>query len=757
MGKFRMAFVKQGPVHPGHRKADADRPAHYLRPILLVLAFLLPMVYLTVYYNDKTQFSDKTHATRFVPSNILVLALLNVDIILLVLLILLLSRRLVKAFFERRQRLLGSGFRTKLIAAFVGFTLIPSLLLVGFAGSLLSQSIDHWFGQEVEHALKDSQDVVQAHWRGYETVALNAARAISREIYADGLLDAVHQETLMVAMQRKRLEYGVGGVEVYSATKDLLTRAVDSRIPLHILDNPDNRVVDKALSNGEYNESHITDSGDLIRAAVTIPSVKGASEVDGVVIVDTYLPESLVTKMKRVVQSYKDYKEAKAYKNPVKAQYIALVLGIGLVIILSGTWFGFQIAKGITVPIQKLAEGTKAVAAGDLNFRITAKGTDEIGVLVDSFNRMTQDLKFSKAELEQANASLQHSNIELDRRRAYIETVLDNIGSGVLSVDAGDRIATFNRSAERILSLKAEEIRGLSLIDVFKPIGLTMFMELVERLRSSTRETVAWEGQAELRGNTLVLGLNASRLRNETGRELGSVIVFEDLSALIKGQKAAAWQEVVQRIAHEIKNPLTPIQLSAERLRKKFFEKAGDFNDIFDQSTMTIVNEVNSLKRMVDEFSNFARLPAPVMERQSLHAALQDVILFYSAAHRDIEFLAKLDEKLPWIMIDREQMKRVFVNIFDNAVQAMNGKGRLWVTTRAEMKLRKIIIEVADEGVGIQPGDQENLFLPYFSKKKTGTGLGLAIVHRIISDHDGRIRAANNVPQGAIFTIELPT
>ena len=752
-----MAFVEQGPVRPGHHKADGDRPAHYLRPILLVLAFLLPMVYLTVYYNDKTQFSDKTHATRFVPSNILVLALLNVDIILLVLLILLLSRRLVKAFFERRQRLLGSGFRTKLIAAFVGFTLIPSLLLVGFAGSLLSQSIDHWFGQEVEHALKDSQDVVQAHWRGYETVALNAARAISREIYADGLLDAVHQETLMVAMQRKRLEYGVGGVEVYSATKHLLTRAVDSRIPLHILDNPDNRVVDKALSNGEYNESHITDSGDLIRAAVTIPSVKGVREVDGVVIVDTYLPESLVTKMKRVVQSYKDYKEAKAYKNPVKAQYIALVLGIGLVIILSGTWFGFQIAKGITVPIQKLAEGTKAVAAGDLNFRITAKGTDEIGVLVDSFNRMTQDLKFSKAELEQANASLQHSNIELDRRRAYIETVLDNIGSGVLSVDAGDRIATFNRSAERILSLKAEEIRGLSLIDVFKPIGLTMFMELVERLRSSTRETVAWEGQAELRGNTLVLGLNASRLRNETGRELGSVIVFEDLSALIKGQKAAAWQEVAQRIAHEIKNPLTPIQLSAERLRKKFFEKAGDFNDIFDQSTMTIVNEVNSLKRMVDEFSNFARLPAPVMERQSLHAALQDVILFYSAAHRDIEFLAQLDETLPRIMIDREQMKRVFVNIFDNAVQAMNGKGRLWVTTRAETKLRKIIIEVADEGVGIQPGDQENLFLPYFSKKKTGTGLGLAIVHRIISDHDGRIRAANNVPKGAIFTIELPT
>jgi len=751
-----MPSVEQSPSPVVPSKPEADRPSHYLRPILIVLAFLLPMVYLTFYYADKTQFPDKTQATRFVPSNILVLALLNVDIILLVLLILLLSRNLVKAFFERRQRLLGSGFRTKLVAAFVGFTLIPSLLLVGLAGGLLSQSIDHWFGLEVEHALKDSQDVVLAHRQGHQTKTLDAARAISREIYADGLLDSDHHETLAVAMQRKRREYGVGGVEVYSATKELLTRAVDARIPLHILDNPENRVVDKALSNGEYNESHFTDSGDLIRVGVTIPSIKGPGEVDGVVLVDTYLPESLVTKMDRVIKSYKDFKEAKTYKNPVKAQYIALVLGIGLVIILSGTWFGFQIAKSITVPIQKLAEGTKAVAAGDLNFRITAKANDEIGVLVDSFNRMTEDLKVSKAELEQANFSLQYSNLELERRRAYIETVLDNIGSGVLSVDADDRITTFNRSAERVLTLKAEEIRSLSLTDVFKPLGLTMFMELVDRLRTGGRETVSWEGQAELRGTALVLGLNASRLRNEMGRELGAVIVFEDLSALIKGQKAAAWQEVAQRIAHEIKNPLTPIQLSAQRLRKKFFEKAPDFNDIFDQSTMTIVNEVNSLKRMVDEFSNFARMPAPVMERQSLHKALRDVILLYSAAHRDIEFTSKIDEDLPWIMMDREQMKRVFVNLFDNAVQAMNGKGRLWVSTRQEPRLRKIIIEVADEGVGIQPGDQENLFLPYFSKKKTGTGLGLAIVHRIISDHDGRIRATHNTPRGAIFTIELP-
>lgn len=729
---------------------DADRPVSHIRPILIVLVFLIPMVLLTWYYYDRAQ------PAAFMPSNILVLALLNVDIILLVVLVLLLSRKLVKAYFERRQRLLGSGLRAKLIAAFVGFTLIPSLLLVGLASGLLSQSIDNWFGQEVEHALKDSQDVAQAHRRGHEVVALNAARAISREIYADGLLAPEHQATLVLAMQRKRLEHGVGGVEVYGPTKRILTRSVDSEIPLAVLDDPENRLVENALAVGEVKSFQSISTGDLIRAAVTIPSAEDPAQVAGVLVVDTYLPEALVAKMDGVTQSYHNFKEAMLLKDPIKAQYILLIVGIGLVIIMSGTWFGFQIAKGITVPIQRLAEGTQAVAAGDLSFRITAKATDEIGVLVDSFNRMTKDLQAGKADLEQANVSLQGSNVELERRRAYTETVLDNVGSGVVSVDADGRITTFNRAAERILGMQGGAVRGRFLHDVFKPLGLVMFTDLVERIRAGERELLTWEGQTEVGGTLLVLGLHGSRLRDATRKSLGVVIVFEDLSALIKAQKAAAWQEVAQRIAHEIKNPLTPIQLSAERLRKKFFEGAPDFNDIVDQATGTIVREVGGLKRMVDEFSKFARMPVPVMARQSLHDALHEVIVLYKGAHRDVEFVIDLDPQLPWVMMDREQMKRVFVNLFDNAVQAMNGRGCLWVTTRHAAREGMIVIEVADEGSGIQPEDQEKLFLPYFSKKKAGTGLGLAIVHRIISDHNGRIRAASHTPKGAIFTIDLP-
>ncbi len=260
----------------------------------------------------------------------------------------------------------------------------------------------------------------------------------------------------------------------------------------------------------------------------------------------------------------------------------------------------------------------------------------------------------------------------------------------------------------------------------------------------------------DVQGKILTIGLNLSRMKNEAGRHLGFVLVFEDLTELIKAQKTAAWQEVAQRIAHEIKNPLTPIQLSAQRLRKKFFEKSPDFEHVFDDSTEVIVNEVNSLKRMLDEFSKYARMPAPQMVRQSLHDVIRAVIALYVAAHRDIEFVLDLDETIPMVNFDREQINRAFVNLFDNAIQSMNQKGRIWITSQYDSKRHRVVVSVADEGMGINPEDQDKMFVPYFSRKRTGTGLGLAIVHRIVTDHDGQIWAGNNQPKGAVFTLELP-
>jgi two-component system nitrogen regulation sensor histidine kinase NtrY len=299
-------------------------------------------------------------------------------------------------------------------------------------------------------------------------------------------------------------------------------------------------------------------------------------------------------------------------------------------------------------------------------------------------------------------------------------------------------------------------MRGRHANEAFKEFRLDLFQTAYDRILANGLDTLSMEGVVETQGKYLTIGLNFSRMKNELSRDIGFVLVFEDLTELIKAQKTAAWREVAQRIAHEIKNPLTPIQLSAQRVRKKFFEKAPDFEQIFDDSTGVIINEVSSLKRLVDEFSKFARMPAPQLARASLHEVIKDVVTLYRGGHRDIEFLVELDEAMPMFNMDREQINRVFVNLFDNAIQSMSQKGRLWIKTQYDSKRHRAVIKVADEGIGINPEDQERLFVPYFSRKKSGTGLGLAIVHRIISDHEGHIQASNNQPRGAVFTFELP-
>ncbi|HEX2056115.1 MAG TPA: ATP-binding protein, partial [Nitrospiraceae bacterium] len=528
-------------------------------------------------------------------------------------------------------------------------------------------------------------------------------------------------------------------------------------VPTPVLDLPIGQLVLQVI-NGKQELTSVQEAqtGRLVRAGVPIASSVHRGDIGGVVVVDAYVPESLLGKMESIGRQYAEYKQLKAMKNPIKAGAYLLVAVITVMILFSATWFGFYVARGITVPIQRLAAATEAIAHGDLSVRIEAKATDEVGTLIDSFNRMTEDLQGSKSKLEEANISLRQSNLELDRRRAYIETVVDTIAAGLISIDRQGVITTFNPSAERILGLWADRVRGRPANEAFKEFGLDLFQTVYDRMQVDGRENLAVEGQLDLQGRFLTMGVHCSRMKDESSKDLGFVLIFEDLSELIKAQKAAAWREVAQRIAHEIKNPLTPIQLSAQRLRKKFQDKAPDFDRICDESTQVIVNEVASLKQMLDEFSKFARMPAPQMSMCSLDEVIREVAALYQGAHRDIEFHLELDPDLPPLNFDREQIKRVFVNLCDNGIHAMNQKGRLSIQTRYDTKRRRAVVSIADEGTGIAPEDQDKLFVPYFSRKKTGTGLGLAIVRRIITDHDGQIQVGPNHPHGAVFTFELP-
>ena len=742
----------------GDRSKKPERKGPPLRPVWIVLILLIPCVALTLYYSQIAA-PDVQETGSLLPttSYALVLLLVNLDLIGFVVLVLLLSRSLIKAYFERRHRLVGSGFRTKLIAAFIGFSLIPTVLLAVLASGLVNKVVDVWFSEHIEKVINDSYEVARMQHAGHVSLAVNSARAISQELFREDLLIPEQRDLLIAAMARKRMEYGVAGIEVFSNKMETLTKALDADIPVGVLELPISQLVLQVINGKqEFTSVQEAQTGRLVRAAIPVASGGRRGDLEGVVVVETYVPESLLTKMERIGRQYSEYKQIKAMKNPIKAGAYLFVAVVTVLILFSATWFGFYVARGITVPIQRLAEATEAVAQGDLSVQIDVKATDEIGTLVESFNRMTQDLQGSKSKLEEANLTLRNTNVELDRRRAYIETVVETIAAGLLSIDRHGLVTTFNPSAERILGLEADRFRGRPANEVFKEFSLDLFQTAYDRMLADERDDLDLEGQLDIQGKLITIGLKGSRMRDEASKDLGFVLVFEDLTELIKAQKVAAWQEVARRVAHEIKNPLTPIQLSAQRLRKKFFEKSPDLERVFDDATNVIINEVGSLKEMLDEFSKFARLPAPQMTRQSLHEVVGEVATLYREAQKDLDLILELDEDLPPLNFDREQLRRVFVNLFDNAVQAMNQKGRLWVGTKYDTKRRRAVVTVADEGPGIAPEDQDRLFVPYFTRKKTGTGLGLAIVRRIITDHEGQIQAGNNQPRGAVFTFDLP-
>ncbi|MBC8457694.1 MAG: PAS domain S-box protein, partial [Deltaproteobacteria bacterium] len=418
--------------------------------------------------------------------------------------------------------------------------------------------------------------------------------------------------------------------------------------------------------------------------------------------------------------------------------------------------FGFFLSKGITVPIQELAEGTDRIASGDYDFFIDLEAKDEIGDLVNSFNKMTLDLKNSKKQLEQANEELLRSNIEIEQRRLYMEIILANVAAGVVSADANGKILTINKSAEKMLNIKAEGIIGKNYKDIIGKEHVDVINEVWGDKSLYRKGFMERQIRLSLGGKMLTLLVSLNMLRDDRGKHLGLVAVFEDLSEIERAQRMAAWREVARRIAHEVKNPLTPIKLSAQRLKKKYGDNmAKDDSKIFEDCTNMIINQVDELKGLVNEFSSFARMPTSNPVPDDLNVIIKESVSLYKEA-QNVTITFNDSKELPQLPVDRDQMKRVLINLLDNAIDATDGKGEVVLDLNYKKEEEIVKIEVADNGKGIQPDHKMRLFEPYFSTKKHGTGLGLTIVNTIINDHKGLIRVEDNEPRGTRFIIELP-
>jgi len=738
----------------------------------LTLAIALVLVVLTAV-------QVLVHQLRFstpLPSNILIFALVNVNAILLLILILLVFRSLFKVYLERRDNILGSRFRVKLVVAFVGLALLPALLLFAVASNLIITSIESWFNVQVEEPLKLSLEIAQAHYKASQENVLAFARSLAQRIAAADLLAkrqkswlpnplrlaqqsaaedtlAGDREALKALLLEKLKEYNLASIQVFSKGVKELAQVNGKQYPVGVGFSY-TRVVGPSLRGKVFSLVQSLPEGDLIWGAAPIPSKGGT--VLGAVVVSTFVSDSLLAKAQEVTTGVKEYKQLKLLRSPIKGIYLTLFLMVTLVIIFSAVWVGIHLARGITVPIQQLAEGTRAVAAGNLNFRVQVEAEDEIGILVESFNGMTEDLKKSKAELESANLDLKRSNEELLRRRAYMETVLENITTGVLSLDREGVVNTVNWSALRILDLHPEQVLGHHYLDLFQGDAFMPLRVLLDRAMLEGIGVMDQQVLLHRNGRVATLMVNVSGLGDGDGDSLGTVMVLEEITQLIRAQQAMAWREMARRIAHEIKNPLTPIKLSTQRLRKKFAERAPDYDQVFEECTRTIIQEVDGLKGLVDEFSRYARMPSSDPRPGNIREVVEKVVALYAGLSRRIAISADLDPELPLVNIDSEQMKRALVNLVDNAMAAVGNEGRIVIMARYLPATSRVILEVMDDGCGIPQEDKDRLFLPYFSRKRSGTGLGLAIVYRIIAEHGGSIRAEDNRPRGTRMIIELP-
>ncbi len=688
-----------------------------------------------------------------VATNIFVLGLININIILLGLLIFLVLRNAVKLFFESRRKLMGSRLRTKLIAAFVALTIVPTFLLFFVVIGFINKSIDGWFDIKVEDSLKESLELAQNYYRDTTDKMLNGAWRLSSLLKQKGFEPG--GDGLREFLETKMLENDFSTVEIYTDKGERVAYAIAKNVNRNMVPDIDIKEVAKAIGEGARSFVQTLQVGDVVRGIAPLLSPVDGS-VTGAVVVSYYVPRSLVSKMKEISAAFEGYKQLKILKNPVKASYFTILLIITLLIVFFAIWIGQYLAKAITVPIFELAEGTHAVASGNLDYRINVDSNDEIGLLVKSFNRMTEDLKAGKSGLEQANRTLRATNAELESRRRYIEIVLGNIPAGVVSIDKDGKITSINRVAAEIFGVEESNVVDRDYKEVLRSEDRAFLDDMIKEMNDLSAETLERQMKVKLRDRIMTVLVNLNALRDEDGEYLGMVAVLDDLTHLLKTQRMLAWKEVARRIAHEIKNPLTPIKLSAQRLRKKYMDRFPDDDKVFDECTRTIVRQVEELKILVNEFSSFARMPAADPTPNDLNDIVLETIELYKTGHKGINFQAVTDPNLPILKIDRDQIKRVLINLLDNSIDSMDGEGYVRVETGYDAEFNLARLVVADTGCGIPPEVKARLFEPYFSTKKSGTGLGLSIVNNIIADHNGYIRVKDNEPRGTKFVIELP-
>lgn len=654
---------------------------------------------------------------------ILFLAGINLNLLALLVLFFYVGKNLLRLYIDRKKGVPGHRFQIQLVSIFIVLTLIPGIFLFIIGSGLVTGYVERWLTPQSLSSLEQSLNMAKIYYEEKKELLRHEGRLLSR------------------SSDLKRSEGLVARWEILHSPEDDLTKEAYSRKEaMEVLKTPE----------GEYIRMAILTEKGILRGSLKIP------------------PE-ITESVERLKREYEETSLKLKWKFPVRVNFVMTFGFFTLLIIMLALWTGLRISRRITEPVRELTEATMAVASGELNVRIkTEEGrNDEIAYLIKNFNSMIEELKKSKDQLQEAYR-------ETETQRVRLSSILENIHTGVLFIDHEGVINSINRAAENILGISGEVFTGknyrelLSFIGSEELYGLIKNIKIKDLLPEPSQSRIAFSKGMEreikltVKDKTMILRvfITAIRLPDKKGDIIGLIVVFDDITEIVNAQRAIAWQEIAARIAHEVKNPLTPIKLSTERLIKKWQKRDSDFEEVFETSTKTIIREVESLRRLVSDFAQFGRMPKMEKRVVDLREILRQVYYLYSG-FKDIKLHLTLPADEIMVEADPEQIKRVFINIIDNAIDAIKAQkeavqGNIFINLTRDRENRQVIVSIADDGPGIPDEIKDKLFMPHFTTKRGGSGLGLAIANRIVTEHRGLIKVKDNIPRGAVFIVELP-
>ena len=690
-----------------------------------------------------------------ISNTILMFILININLLLLILLLFLVLRNLVKLLYDRRRKVMGARLRTRLVIAFIALTLLPSTVLFFFSINFITNSLEFWFNVPIEQALENSIRVGRSLYNRSEDNNLFFLERAAYQIKTKKMLAAKKRKALNNYIQVVQRAFNLDAIEVYDVNTKRITYAIApelEEVPFNAVSADDLRK--EMMPNGVRSITETLPNGEFVRTIGTIPFKSDLAKADALIVISVLIPPAIAANLQSISRGIEEYQQIKLLKKPIQISYYISLSIVALLVVFCAIWFGFYLAKTITIPIMELADGTRKVADGDLSFTISMAADDEIGSLVDSFNKMTHDLRVGREQLEHSAKLLKDRNVEIEEQRQFLSIVLRNVSAGVVTLDADGVITTINKSAERMLALEAARILNRPFFDILTDQHLNLAREIMDILTQGPHDAVDRAIKATVNGQTKSFLVTVNALKDDENRNIGVVVVFDDLTEQERAQKVATWREVARRIAHEVKNPLTPISLSAQRLKRKYVEQIED--PVFEECTRMIIDHVDLIRNLVNEFSAFAQFPTANPTLCDIGSIIEETVTLYREGLDQVAFDFRVNEDIPELSLDRQQIKQAMINLIDNAVAATEEKGRITIDLSYDEILKMVRIEVADNGPGISDEDKTRLFEPNFSTKRAGMGLGLTIVSSIVLDHNGRVRVQDNHPNGAKFVIELP-